>query len=413
MALSSVIIPWWFARRYFRAPKSTNTINLISYISIGGIAVGTMAIILVLSVFNGFESLVISLYNQFNPELIIETTEGKAFTPDSQTIHYIRANKAVEAYSKVIEENVLLKYGSNQTVARIKGVEDNYDKIAPLSKNVFHGSYYLYDNKDNPFIFLGSGLEQSLSVNYDDPFGFIAVYVPRKGKRSVLNPEDAFVIRQLKPSGSFAIQQDFDSRYAFIPIQVMRDLTGYGSQVNSIELSIKDKSKIDAVQEQLQAELGNSFKVVNRYQQNEILYKVMQSERWAVLAILAFIIAIASFNIIGSVSILVVEKEKDISVLNVLGMRRHFIRRIFIYQGVLLSLIGFITGAVLAYLLCTVQILFGVVPLQGGSFVVDAYPVEMHITDFILSFIIVMGIGFIASYLPGKKAQIGSLRMAS
>jgi lipoprotein-releasing system permease protein len=413
VALSSIKIPWWFARRYFRAPKSTNTINLISYISIGGIAIGTMAIILVLSVFNGFESLVISLYNQFNPELIIESVEGKSFAPDEKLLEQLKNHDAIEAYSLVIEENVLLKFDNNQCVARIKGVDANYDAISPLSKNVFHGQYFISDKQGNPYIFLGSGLEQTLAINYDDPFGFVAVYVPKKGKRSVINPEDAFVIRQLKPSGSFAIQQDFDSRYAFIPIETMRELTGYTNQVNSIELSVINKNGIADLQEQLQSELGSGFRVINRYQQNEILYRVMQSERWAVLAILAFIIAIAAFNIIGSVSMLVVEKQKDISVLHMLGMQPALIRRIFIYQGVLLAVVGYIIGAVLAFIICTAQILFGIVPLQGGSFVVDAYPVEMRPLDFIIALIIVLIIGFAASFLPGKRANAQQLRMAT
>ncbi len=413
MAFSSIQIPWWFAGRYFKAPKSTNTINLISYISIAGMAIGTMAIILVLSVFNGFESLVISLYNQFNPELMIESIEGKSFVPDELLLSTLKNNKEIKAFSSVIEENVLLKFDNNQCVARIKGVEENYDAISPLSKTVFHGNYIIRDEKHNPYIFLGAGLEQTLSVNYDDPFGFVAVYVPKKGKRSILNPEDAFVIRQLKPSGSFAIQQDFDTRYAFVPLETMRELTGYQDQINSIEIALVDKAEVRKVQAQLQQELGASFKVINRYQQNEVLYKVMESERWAVLAILSFIIAIAGFNIIGSVSMLVVEKGKDISVLNVLGMHKSWIQRIFMLQGFLLSLIGFGIGAILAFILCTIQILFGVVPLQGGSFVVDAYPVKMNPVDFILAFIIVAGIGLLASLLPAKKANAQSLRMAA
>ncbi|MBU6205945.1 MAG: FtsX-like permease family protein [Bacteroidetes bacterium] len=413
MRFSTVHLPWHFARRYFRAPKSTNTINLISYISIGGIAVGTMAIILVLSVFNGFEGLVISLYNQFNPELIIESSASKSFVPDSVMMRYLKNNPSLNTYSFVIEENVLLKFGTSQCIARIKGVEANYNEISPLSDNVFHGEYLISDKQNNPYIFLGAGLEQVLSVNYDDPFGFVSVYVPKKGKRSVLNPEDAFVIRQLKPSGSFAIQQDFDSRFAFIPIETMRELTGYQNQVNSIELSVKNKEDIVSVQRDLQNKLGTSYKIINRFQQNEVLYKVMSSERWAVLAILAFIIAIAAFNIIGSVSMLVVEKQKDISVLHILGMHQDTIRRIFVYQGIFLSLFGFLIGASLATLICTIQLLFGVVPLEGGSFVIDAYPVEMRAGDYLLSFLIVMAIGSIASYLPGKKAKAQDLRMAS
>jgi lipoprotein-releasing system permease protein len=193
----------------------------------------------------------------------------------------------------------------------------------------------------------------------------------------------------------------------------MRELAGYQEQINAIEISLVADADVYVVQKQLQQSLGSGFRIVNRYQQNEVLYKVMESERWAVLAILSFIIAIAGFNIIGSVSMLVVEKEKDISVLNVLGMPKSWIQRIFMMQGLLLSLIGYSIGATLAFIICTIQILFGVVPLQGGSFVVDAYPVKMNPADFMLAFLIVAGIGLLASLLPAKKAHAGSLRMAA
>ncbi len=400
-----------FARRYFRAKKSTNAINIISYVSIGGIAIGTAALIIILSVFNGFESLVISLYKEFTPDIVIAAKEGKSFIPNDELIKFLSDNKSVKAYTPVIEENVLLKYGNRQAIASLRGINPRASEVNGLEESIYHGDYILTDKNNNPYIYMGIGIEQSLGVNYDDPFGFLSIYVPKKGNNAVIVPEDAFNIRQVKPSGSFAIQQDFDEKYAFVSIDLMRTLTGYTNQVNSIEVALVNSNESKNFIEGLKKKWGNDLKIASRYQQNEVLYKVMQSERWAVYAILTFILIIAGFNIIGAISMLVIEKRKDISVLKVLGASNVFVRRVFLYQGILLSLLGFGIGAALAFLICLAQQLFGFIKLEGGSFVIDAYPVEMKFFDFVLVFITVFAIGFLAAWLPSVRSDNKELKL--
>jgi lipoprotein-releasing system permease protein len=399
-----------FARRYLVAKKSTQAINVISWIAVGGISIGTFALLLILSVFNGFAGLVLTLYNQFTPDVVITATEGKTFVPDNAVMLTVNEAGNVKAVARVIEENVLLRYGGNQTLARLKGVSDNYDNVTGISNAVFNGEYKLADAKRNPFVFLGAGVEQQLQVNYEDPFGFISIYYPRKNAKSSINPESAFNVSQAKPSGSFAIQQEFDSRFAFVPIDMMADLTDRDSAVTALEIALVESTSADGYIDALRKKLGNDYKVSSRYQQNEVLYKVMQSERWAVFAILGFVLLIASFNVIGAVAMLVIEKRKDIGVLKLLGLNDGAVRTIFFAEGMLLAVMGYGIGAVLAVVVCVLQQTFGIVKLGGGSFVIDAYPVEMQLVDFVLVLAMVMGIGLVASWLPSKRASAARLR---
>lgn len=378
----------------------------------GGISIGTLALILILSVFNGFAGLVLSLYNQFTSDVVIHAAEGKSFVPDSVIMFTIKNAGEVKAVSQIIEENVLLRYGNNQCLAKLKGVGANYDQVSGISNAVFHGIYLLADDKQHPFVFLGAGVEQQLQINYDDPFGFISIYYPRKNAKMSLNPEEAFDVEQAKPSGSFAIQQEFDNRYAFVPIELMRKLTDKPNEITTIEIALADRNESEEFIKNLKSKFGKDFVISNRYQQNEVLYKVMQSERWAVFAILGFVLLIASFNIIGAVAMLVIEKRKDIGVLKVLGFNDDLIRSIFFSEGLLLATIGYFIGATLAFIICVLQQTFGFVKLGGGSFVIDAYPVQMQVFDFVAVFGMVMLIGLVASWLPSKRASASQLRLA-
>lgn len=401
-----------FARRYLVAKKSTQAINVISWIAVGGISIGTFALLLILSVFNGFAGLVLSLYNQFTPDVVIESAEGKSFAMDSSLLLALDKEENVRAVAQVIEDNVLLRYGSNQCLARLKGITDNYTQVSDIAEAKFHGEYLLEDEKKHPFIYMGAGVEQQLQINYDDPFGFVAVYYPKKNAKPSVDPQTAFNVMQVKPSGSFAIQQEFDTRYAFVPLDVMQQLTGNDVRVSSMELSLIEPNQATQTIKRLKQKLGNAYKLSNRYQQNAVLYKVMQSERWAVFAILGFVLLIASFNIIGAVAMLVIEKRKDIGVLKVLGFDNGMIRGVFFAEGWLLALVGYVIGTVLAVVVCSLQQTFGFVKLGGGSFVVDAYPVQMQPVDFVAVFGLVMLIGLVASWLPSKRASAEQLRLA-
>ena len=397
-------LPLIFARRYFVSKKSSNAINIISWVSVLGILVGSLGLILVLSVFNGFEGLVISLYNSFNPDFTITAKPGKSFIPDSSSLTALGNIEGVRAVSKVIEENALLTYGDKQYIATIKGVDTNYGEITGIDSSMYEGIFLLKQG-NLQFAVLGAGIDQSLGVNYEDPFGFITVYVPKKGTSGVINPEDAFNREVIKPAGSFAIQAEFDSKYIFVPLEFARQLTGYSKEVSALEVALSPVANADAVQKKVEALFGKNFDVRNRLEQNVTLYKVMKTEKWAVYAILTLILIIAAFNIIGSLSMLVIEKKKDISILRTLGADEKLIRGIFLSEGLLLTFIGCFSGFFMAIILIILQQKFQLLKISGGSFVIDAYPVEMKTGDFLLVFFTVMIIGFVAAWFPSYRAS--------
>ncbi|MBA3649633.1 MAG: FtsX-like permease family protein [Chitinophagales bacterium] len=400
-----------FARRYFISKKSSNAINIISWVSVLGMVVGSMGLIIVLSVFNGFEGLVISLYNTFTPDFTITAREGKTFSADSSVLASLKTINGVRAISQVVEENALLNYGDKQYIATVKGVELNYGALTGIDSAMYEGSFFLKDKESN-FAVIGLGIQQALGINYNDPFGYLGVYIPKKGKKTVINPEDAFNQGLIKPSGSFAIQAEFDNKYVFVPIEFARQLTGNKHKITSLEVALDKGADNASVQKQVAALFGTRFEVKNHLQQNEILYKVMKTEKWAVYAILTFILIVAAFNIIGSLSMLVIEKKKDIGILKTMGANERLIRRIFLYEGFLLSFIGCCTGFFLALIIILIQQKFHVLKIHGGSFVIDSYPVRMKIGDFILVFFTVITIGLLAAWFPSWKAARNNYRMA-
>jgi len=404
-------LPFTFARRYLVSKKSSNAINIISWISVAGIFVGSLGLILVLSVFNGFEGLVISLYDYFDPDFTITINEGKSFIPDSTKIAQLSSISGVRAVSKVIEENALLTYNDKQYIATIKGVDSDYGQITGIDSSMYRGVFLLQHGNEE-YAVIGAGIEQSLEVNYDDPFGFISVYIPKKGTTaSVINPEDAFNRDVIKPTGSFAIQSEFDSKYAIVPLEFARRLTGDSNKVTSLEVAVTTGADVNSIQQKIQAIFGNDFSVKNRLQQNETLYKIMKTEKWAVYAILTFILIVAAFNIIGSLSMLVIEKKKDISILKTMGAEDVLIRRIFLSEGFFLSLIGSVFGFAIALIIILLQQHFHLLKLGGGSFVIDAYPVEMKPGDFILVFLTVIIIGLAAAWFPASRAAKGAIEL--
>lgn len=404
-------LPLKFAYRYLISKKSSNAINIISWVSVLGMLVGSLGLILVLSVFNGFEGLVISLYNSFNPDYTITVKEGKSFTPDTLQIAALRKIDGVRAVSAVVEENALLTYEDRQYIATIKGVESNYGSLTGIDSTMYYGDFKLNNGEENLAI-VGLGVEQALGINYNNPFGFLTVYVPRKDKTVSINPEDAFNRGPIKPNGSFAIQAEFDSKYVFVPISFARWLTDYETQVSYLEVAMKPGSDQLQVQEELQQLLGPGFEVRNRLQQNAVLYKVMRTEKWAVYAILTFILIVAAFNIVGSLSMLVIEKKKDIAILKTMGADEALIRKIFLFEGTLLSLIGCCSGFLLAVIIIVLQHQFEFLKIGGGSFVIDAYPVQMKAGDFVLVFITVLSIGLLASWFPSWRAAKNDYRLA-
>ena len=399
-----------FARRYLISKKSSNAVNIIAWVSMVGVAVGALGLIIVLSVFNGFEGLVISLYNSFNPDFTITAREGKSFVPDSALLKKLEGLEGIRAVTPSVEENVLLTYGDNQQIATLKGVNANYGELTGIDSSMFNGEFILQQDQLE-YAVLGVGIEQSLGVNYSDPFGMLSVYMPKKDAGVVSNPADAFNRESIRPSGSFAIQSEFDSKYLFVPIDFARKLTGYEREISSLEVAVNPGADVAKLQSEIEALFGNTFITKNRLQQNETLYRVMKTEKWAVYAVLTFILIIASFNIVGSLSMLVIEKRKDISILKAMGSDNRLIRRIFLSEGLLLSLIGCLSGFMIALLIIVLQQQFGFLRMSG-SFVIEYYPVEMKLEDFLLVFFTVVIIGGLAAWFPAHRAAQTELQIA-
>ncbi len=403
-------LPLSFAYRYLFSKKSSNAVNIISWVSVLGMLVGSLGLILVLSVFNGFEGLVISLYNSFNPDFTITAREGKSFTPDSMQLLQLKKLEGVRALTQVVEENALLTYADRQYIATVKGVEPGYGSISGIDGSMYYGDFKIKNGEEDLAI-VGLGIEQALGINYDNPFGFLTVYIPRKDKTTAINPEDAFNRAAIKPVGSFAIQSEFDSKYVFVPISFARWLTEYDKQVSYVEVATNRGADEVRLQQQIEQLMGPAFEVRNRLQQNAVLYKVMRTEKWAVYAILTFIMIIAAFNIVGSLSMLVIEKKKDIAILKAMGADEGLIRKIFLFEGSLLSLAGCGAGFLLALIIIIVQQQFQLLKIGGGSFVIDAYPVEMKPLDFLLVFVTVLSIGLLASWFPSWRAAKNEYRL--
>jgi lipoprotein-releasing system permease protein len=388
----------YIAKRYLLAKKSRNAINIISGVSVAGVAVGTMALIIILSVFNGLETMVRSIFNTFDPDIRITAAEGKTFIADTSRLKLLADVEGVSCYSLAIEENALLKYGDRQYIATIKGVDDNYAMVTDIDSTMWEGEFTLTSDRGRPYAIPGVGVAQYLGirVNFITPLN---IYVPRKAGTS-MNAENAFMKKYIFPSGIFQIEKDYDSKYVYIPIEFARELTEIEEGVTSVEIKFKENADEGSVQKKIKKIFGKGFLVQNRYEQQEIFYKVMRSERLAIFFILTLILTIASFNIIGSLTMLIIEKERDIEILKSLGANDDLIRKIFIFEGWLISIIGAVTGIILGFIICWLQQTFGIVKLQSDTLIMDAYPVVMKAKDFIIVPSTVLLIGYWAAWYP-------------
>lgn len=422
------------ARRYLVSKKTTNAINVLSGISMFGMFGGTMALIVVLSVFNGFESLVTSLYNTFNPDLKISPREGKVFVPTEAQWAAMRQIRGIGATAKVLEENAFFKYYENGDFGRLKGVDSAFTQVSNVDTAIIEGEYRLngylseYSQADHRaaygdtaalspdqapqpdrllnYAVMGYVLQAKLGISLSDNFSALRVFMPlRIGDASSTALENAYKQETVYAAGIFSIQQDLDSKYVIVPIDFVRQLLDYTQgEVSAIEIDVPNDADIATVQRELQRVWGDGFKVRNRYQQDETLYKVMRTEKLAVYIILIFMLILVAFNMVGSLSILVIEKKRDIGILKAMGATRSFIERVFLFESMLLAFIGSASGATLAVAICWAQQQFKIIKLQGNSFLVDAYPVQMQWLDFVWVGLAVFVIAFIAAYLPAKRA---------
>jgi lipoprotein-releasing system permease protein len=394
------------ALRYLFSKKSTNAINIISWVSMAGMAVGALALIVVLSVFNGFEGLVLSLYNSFYPDIEIRSKYGKTFEHNPEMAGKILQLKSVSALSQTLEENAYIEYGSEAQIATIKGVDEHYNDVTTVKDYVRQGKFSLTDSLGN-YAVLGANLGYSMSVNPERGFEPLQITVPRKGVKNALLPEDAFTTQQAMPSGVFSIQQEFDSKYVFVSLPFAKQLLGDENGISAYEIKLKNGTDLDEAKNEIASLCGKDYTVRTRYEQKAEMYRVMLIERWVTTAILAFIILIISFNIIGSLTMLVMEKSRDISILKAMGAGTPIIRKVYLLNGLLASLFGAGIGLLLGYTLCLLQMKFHFLKLGGGpdsSFVINYYPVKLKWMDPLITIGIITSISLLAAYFPSKRA---------
>lgn len=387
------------------AKKSTQAVNIISWVSIGAITFGAAALIVVLSVFNGFENLVKSLYSSFYPEMKITPATGKTMLIPTDKLDSLRNLNGIQAVSLSLEERALLKYNDEKTIAVLKGVDSLFSRVTGIKGKMIRGSFNP-GNADTPQAIIGVGIESALGIDVNQGIIPLVIYLPKATAESFTFPEQAFFVGQVNPDGTFAIQQDFDNKYVITNLSYMQQLMGMpANQVSAVEILLQPGLDLQKEKIRIEQIFGDHYVVQTRYEQNQSLYQVMQTEKWFVYAILIFILAIAAFNIVGCLSMLVIEKRKDITILKAMGSTPGLIQRIFLAEGLLIAIVGAGIGTILALLICLGQQKYGWLKLGGGTFVVDYYPVSMQVTDFILVWLTIFIIAMAASWYPALKAS--------
>jgi lipoprotein-releasing system permease protein len=395
-----------FAWRYFKAKKSANAINIIAWVTVGVIAFATCCQVLVLSVFNGFEDLVKSLYSSFYSDMKIVPVKGKTITLTDQQIASMKKQPGVAAISLIAEEKALLKNSDAQTVIYLKGVDADYAKVSGVAANTNRGKYAL-GTVDEPRLVAGSGIQNAVALQYDPAYAAdeLTVILPKKNTGNN-DPLQSLSEGFIKSSGSFTIQQEFDDKYAVTNIDFVKQQMGFAAdEYSAMEIKLKPDADEEATKSALNALLGNNYKVQTKYEQNTSLYNTMKLEKWAIYGVLTLILVIAAFNMVSALTMLVLEKRKDINVLQSMGASQKSILKIFLGEGLLLGSIGTAAGILMATILCLIQIKFEVIKLAGGSFLLDHFPVKLIATDFILVAATATAIAFIAAWFPAYKAS--------
>lgn len=394
---------FYIARRYLFSKKSHNAINVISAISVCGVALATLALVCTLSVFNGFQDLVTTFFTAFDPQLKITAVRGKVFDGQDKRVLQLKKMPDVEVYSESLKDNVMVQYQGRQAMAVVKGVEDNFDQLTPIDSILFGRGDLLLHDEVVDYAIPGIQLLSTLGsgIRFLDP---LEIYAPRRGaKVNMANPSTAFVTGNLFSSGLvFAVNQEkYDASYILTSIDFARRLFQYTTEVSAINLKLKAGADTDAVKKHIQDLLGDDFLVQDRYEQQADTYRIMEIEKLISYLFLTFILMIACFNVIGSLSMLIIDKRDDVVTLRNLGASDRQIVRIFLFEGRMISFFGAFAGVVLGLLLCWLQQEYGLIALgSSGSFVVDAYPVSVHASDVLLIFITVLLIGFLSVWYP-------------
>lgn len=396
--------PFYIAKRYLFSKKSHHAINIISAISVCGVALTTMALVCTMSVFNGFQDLVASFFTTIDPQLKIEPAKGKTIASDDPKLEELKKYPSIQVYTETLEEQALVSYGERQTMVTIKGVDDNFATTKDLSQLLYgEGTFTLHADVLEfgiPGIQLAAQL--GLGTSFDTP---LQVYAPQKGERIDLsNPSSAFVQSELySPGVVFAVKQaKYDAGYILTSLRFARDLFGQQGRVSAVEIELKENVNIHQAQQDIRKILGEGFTVKNRYEQQEDVFRIMKVEKLIAYLFLTFILLIACFNIIGSISMLIIDKKEDVRTLRNLGAQDNQIIRIFLFEGRLISGVGAVAGIVLGIFLCYLQQTYGFITLgnSSGSFVIDAYPVSIHPWDVVIVFFTVLSVSYGALWYP-------------
>jgi lipoprotein-releasing system permease protein len=395
----------YIAKRYLFSGKKMHAINIISGISMLGVLIGSAALLIILSVFNGFEKVILSLYSNFTPEIKIETKLGKTFNPKTPYFASLHKDAHVFSFTEVLQEKALIKYGDKPFLGTVMGVSDDFLKNPQLDSTIASGSFTLKSGNQNLAV-IGATIQGSLGINVHDELSSMQIFSPRRDAENSANPLNEFVVRSINPSGVFAIQQEFDD-IAVTPIEFARDLLDQPVNVSSIQLNFKRGTDIDAMQKSIQDKIGNDFTIKNRKEQNSELYKTLNYESWAVYMILTFVLIIAIFNIIGSLTMLVIDKRKDIAILSGLGANKNMIQGIFFFEGMMITAIGCIIGIVLGTIFCLLQQHYGWIKMGAKMSVLDSYPIDLKIKDFGLVLLTVGGISVIAAGISARLSIKG------
>ncbi|MGZ3810747.1 MAG: ABC transporter permease [Mucilaginibacter sp.] len=401
----------YIAKRYLFSKKKMHAINIISGVSMLGVFIGSAALIIILSVFNGLEKVILSAYSNFTAELRIEPKQGKTFDPNTPYFNALHRDPKLFSFIQVLEEKALVRYGTTgEYIGTVRGVSDEFLRNKQLDSTIERGSFTLKDDGHYMAV-IGATVQGKLSVSIHNQLSPLQIYTPRRNASSSVDPLSEFDVRYIYPSGIFNIQQDFNG-LIITPIEFMRDLLNEPSNVSAIDLNYKKGTDLQAVEKDIEDKVGTSYIIKNRFEQNADLYKTLNYERWFVFMILVFVLIIAIFNIIGSLTMLVIDKQKDIAILTSLGADKQLIQGIFFFEGMMISFIGCVVGMAVGLIFCVLQEQFGFIKFGDNMTVVDAYPIALKFTDFILVFLTVTGIAAIASGISARLSikRLGEIK---
>ena len=406
-------LPAFIAQRYLLAKKSHNLINIVTWISIISVCVATFAMIFVLSVFNGFNVVISDMIHQMSPDLNIRAAKGKTIKLEDFPIEKISDIKGVEFVFPTITEDVLFKNSNKQQIGQVKGVPDDYNKISRVRGTILNDSTFTVSSDNVNFGIPGAGMAYYLGINVYQPYSSIQVYVPKRGNASSFSLENSFSSSKLLVTKVFTTQQEIDERLVLAPVEWLSELMGYQGLATDVEVFVNDNGQrttdnrlLKKIKKEIKNILGDDFKIHDQYEQQETLYKMMRSEKLAVYLILTFILIMATFNVIGTLSMLIIDKRKDISLLKAMGADTNLVKKIFINEGLLISVVGGILGLLLGIAAVLIQQHFGIIRLGNGegNYIIEAYPVALELADVALVFITITIIGSVAAFFTANKS---------